>query len=80
MEPLITNGTQVTVEPTSDIAVGDVIVAKHPYKKIDVIKQVSAVDNGRYTLSGLGPDSTDSQNFGLIRKRDIIGKVIQKPA
>lgn len=56
---------------------GDVIVFDHPpYGRM--IKRVQAISPGNETLFVIGshPDSIDSRQFGPIRTRAVLGKVI----
>ncbi len=76
MIPTLTQGDQVSVDRKADIAVGDIVVAKHPFKKsVTVIKRVREIDeNGRYFLiSDNLEDSNDSRSFGYVSKTHILG-------
>jgi nickel-type superoxide dismutase maturation protease len=79
MHPTLKSGDVVLVDPRAFIAIGDIVVAKHPYKQsVKMIKRVESIDAGeRCVLMGDNPDgSTDSRSFGKIAKADIVGKVV----
>lgn len=79
MHPTLKSGEVVLVDPRALIAVGDIVVAKHPYKQsVKMIKRVESIEDGeRCVLKGDNPDvSTDSRSFGTIAKSDIAGKVV----
>lgn len=81
MTPTLTDGDTVLVDPTNKVAVGDIILAKHPYKTdVKIIKRITEIgDNGRLTLSGDNPtESSDSRAFGTVSLESIIGKVTGK--
>ena len=78
MTPTLADGDKVLVDAKGYIAVGDVVLAKHPYKSdVKVVKRVSEIaGDGRLTLSGDNPtESTDSRAFGTVSLESIIGKV-----
>ena len=84
MEPTFADGTLVLIEPvgvrrfgglnTGDIVAGDVIVARHPFKNLDVIKFVGEVHDDGY-LSLQSPSGDDSRQFGRIALSTIKGRV-----
>jgi len=79
MTPNLNDGDVVLVKPTRRIKVGDVVLAKHPYKQsLKVLKRVSEInEQGRFELTGDNADeSTDSRTFGSISSADVLGKVI----
>lgn len=56
---------------------GDIIAASDPLDGKTIIKRVIKIENNRYFVEGDNKkESTDSMNFGLIDKDNIIGKVI----
>ncbi len=81
MQPTLEQGDKVLFDPKGYIAVGDVVLAQHPYKSdVKIVKRVSDIaDDGRLTLSGDNPaESTDSRAFGTVSVESIIGKVTNK--
>ena len=81
MSPGLASGNKVLVDPRAAIAVGDIVLARHPYKQTTrLIKRVTEIsESGDYFLAGDNPDeSTDSRTFGKITTTDIIGKVVAK--
>ena len=83
MSPGLASGNKVLVDPRAAIAVavGDIVLARHPYKQTTrLIKRVTEIsESGDYFLTGDNPDeSTDSRTFGPVRADTIIGKVVCK--
>ena len=78
MTPTLSDGDRVLVDEKAYITIGDIVLAKHPYKSdVKIVKRVSEIaDDGRLTLSGDNPaESTDSRAFGTVSLESIIGKV-----
>ena len=67
-------------EAAVEAAMGDVVVARHPFKtSLRVVKRVESIDAGRCTLMGDNPAaSTDSRNFGTIPLTDLLGKAVSR--
>ncbi|MEM6292525.1 MAG: S26 family signal peptidase [Myxococcota bacterium] len=86
MWPAIPDGAEVvaTDDPgaIAAIAVGDVVVAKHPFRKdMVLIKRVAELIDGRYVLHGDAPHgSEDSRALGPFRPDAIVGVVIETQA
>ena len=81
MLPVLSDGDRVVVDPLSTPAVGDIVVAYHPYKKsVSIVKRVVEImPAGSFILIGDNLDeSTDSRSFGAIAADDIFGKVVSK--
>lgn len=81
MMPAIRTGDAVLIDPAAKIALGDVVLARHPYRSsIKILKRVSAVGpDGALSLIGDNPDeSTDSRTFGSISIDLVIGKAVCK--
>jgi len=76
MNPTLLHGDQVLVRKTKEFSVGDVVVARHPYKKELIIKRVAKIENDDILFVGDNTDSTDSRHFGNVKRTAIIGKVI----
>lgn len=74
MVPLLTPGDDVLVDSRTAVAVGDVVVAKHPHNGAPIVKVVTALEGARATLEGLAR-STDSRNFGPVDRSNVIGVV-----
>jgi nickel-type superoxide dismutase maturation protease len=78
MLPTLKDGDEVLSEPPLNLRIGDIVIAKHPFRITPIIKRITniSVDN-KFFLSGDNPDeSTDSRSFGEINKKDIFGKVV----
>jgi nickel-type superoxide dismutase maturation protease len=78
MLPTLKNGHRVLVEIPAALQIGDIVVARHPFRKTPIIKRITEFSTGgKFFLSGDNPEeSTDSRSFGAIPERDILGKVI----
>jgi nickel-type superoxide dismutase maturation protease len=79
MQPTLNDNDVVLIERTSNVAVGDIVLARHPYKQsVKMLKRVEKIDeNGRFSLVGDNPDeSTDSRTFGTVSIEYIYGKAV----
>lgn len=57
--------------------IGDIIAVPDPRDGKTIIKRIIKMENNLYFVEGDNKaESTDSRNFGLLEKDDIIGKVI----
>lgn len=55
--------------------VEDIVVIEKNNK--DMIKRVKKIEDGKYFIEGDNKqESTDSRNFGVINRSEIIGKVV----
>jgi len=80
MLPLLKHGDQVLVDENTELEIGDIVIAQHPFKRdVEMIKRIKKTDeNGRYFLVGDNPDeSTDSRTFGTVSVECIKGKVVR---
>jgi nickel-type superoxide dismutase maturation protease len=59
------------------IKAGDMVVFRHPVYGT-MIKKVEHIspDGEEYFVIGTHPESTDSRQFGPLRRRQLIGKVV----
>ena len=76
MWPTFRDGDSIQAESGKLPELGDIVVAKHPWKKMHIIKRVKKILSDGYFLEGDNPDPTgseDSHNFGLIPSASIIG-------
>ena len=79
MTPLLKAGDQVLVDKNAGIAAGDIVIARHPFKKkIKMIKRVKEIgkDNMYFLISDNLEDSTDSRSFGAVSSEFIKGRVV----
>ena len=78
MVPTLKNGDIVLVDPQANFSIGDVVLAKHPYKSsVMILKRIADKDNRTLSLAGDNPaESTDSRTFGAVSIESIIGKVV----
>ncbi len=79
MTPSLMPGDQVLIDGNAEIAAGDIVVARHPFKKnLEMIKRVSEIDaDEKYFLISDNPaGSSDSRSFGPVPRGGIIGKVV----
>lgn len=78
MIPLLQPGEQVLVNEHAVVGVGDIVIARHPFKKsVEMIKRIGEINaDGDFFLISDNPlESTDSRSLGFIKKGDILGKV-----
>ena len=81
MHPTLKEGDLVLINPHAARAIGDIVVARHPFKKsINIIKRIAEILPGeRYILLSDNLDeSSDSRNFGAVAAKDILGKAEAK--
>jgi nickel-type superoxide dismutase maturation protease len=81
MNPTLRDGEIVLVDRVAQIAVGDIVVAKHPIEQVtEVVKRIDHIDrHGNYFLRGDNPDdSNDSRHFGAVTRTYITGKVVAR--
>ena len=81
MLPVLKQGDLVLVNPHAALEIGDIVVARHPFKKsVNIIKRVAEIlPNERYILlSDNLQESSDSRAFGAIAAKDILGKAEAK--
>ncbi len=77
MQPEFSQGDRVFVSRLGKIRNDDVVILNKENK--DMIKRVKKILNNRYYVLGDNlNESVDSRDFGLITKREIIGKVLFK--
>jgi len=81
MFPILKEGDFVLINPHADLQIGDIVLARHPFKQsVKIIKRIAEILPGeRYVLRGDNPpESSDSRSFGAIPAKDIIGKAEAK--
>ncbi len=81
MFPALRSGEQVIIKKSAKLKVGDIVIARHPYKKsVEIIKRIKEIDEGgKYFLIGDNKDeSSDSRTFGAVSIEYIKGKVISR--
>jgi nickel-type superoxide dismutase maturation protease len=79
MLPSLKNGDGILINTDEKVVVGDIVLAKHPFKKsVNILKRISEIDeNGNYFLVGDNPaESTDSRTFGALSPKHILGKAV----
>lgn len=77
MSPALKDGDLVLINPHAALEIGDIVLARHPFKQsVKIIKRIAEIlDGERYILLGDNPDeSSDSRAFGAIAAKDILGK------
>ena len=81
MQPALNAGDLVLINPSAELEVGDIVVARHPFKQsVKIIKRIAEILPGEryFLLSDNLEDSADSRSFGAIPARDILGKAEAK--
>ena len=74
MRPKIDDRDIVFIAAGRDCQIGDIVIARHPYKHTQVIKYVSDINLAGY-VELRSPEGTDSRQFGRIPINQIIGRV-----
>ena len=77
MRPALNNDEVVLIRACRSPSVGDIVLARHPYKRsVTMLKRVAGIDDaGRVELRGDNPDeSSDSRSFGTVPLEYIHGK------
>ena len=75
------NGDLVLINPSAELEIGDIVLARHPFKQsVKIIKRIAEILSGeKYILLGDNLDeSSDSREFGAISAKDILGKAESK--
>ncbi len=77
MEPALTDGDTVLVDPRGGVVPGDIVLAQHPLESdTRMLKRVDHITpEGRVFLKGDGTASTDSRDFGALPSEQILGVV-----
>ncbi|MEE2748280.1 MAG: S26 family signal peptidase [Candidatus Thermoplasmatota archaeon] len=81
MWPTFRDGDHLQAIKGSTAEPGDIVVAKHPWKTIHIVKRVKEISPSGYFLEGDNPDPTgseDSHNFGPVPISSIIA-IINDP-
>ncbi len=81
MEPTLKEGETVLVNRLVYIIrepkIKEVVAVRDPRDKKVLIKRVARKENGLYFVLGDNKESsTDSREFGMIKKKEIVGKVM----
>ena len=79
MNPLLRDGQEVQVQAAKNYEVGDIVVATHPIQTdITIIKRIESISGDEYfRLRGINKNES-SDNFGLVSKSNVIGKVLSE--
>jgi signal peptidase I len=81
MSPTLHTGDIVLVNRLAflfrDPHINDIVAVKDPRDQKILIKRITNIVDGRYFVTGDNKlHSTDSRKFGMLEKKDIVGKVI----
>ena len=73
MYPTLVDGEVILIDPGASVREGDIVVARHPTKAIDVVKTVTDVaDDGSVTL--WSPQGAHSGSFGPVSGDELRGR------
>jgi len=79
MEPLLKDGDIVFSKKAQNLRIGDIVIARHPFRKKEIIKQIASIESDQYELLGLNDDgSEDSRTFGMVDRKNIVRVVVRK--
>lgn len=81
MSPTLNPGDTIYASPLPylfiDPKIDDIVICIDPRTQRILVKRIVKMVKGKYYVSGDNrKSSTDSKKFGLLEKKDIIGKVI----
>ncbi len=79
MLPTLKTGDAVLINPQANVAKGDIVLAKHPFKEsVKILKRIGEIsEDGKFFLIGDNKDeSSDSRNFSAISASEILGKAV----
>lgn len=74
MEPDFRDGDLVLINTKATPAIGTAVIARHPFKNLDVIKYVDEIDDDGF-VQVRSPAGDDSRQFGRIPLHTIRGTV-----
>ena len=81
MSPTLKDGEVVLVDRAAKIAVGDIVIARHPIEQnSEIVKRVTQInEQGHYFLVGDNlEESNDSRHFGAVTREYIKGKIVAR--
>ena len=73
MEPEFHTGDLVLLDPKAPLEPGAAIVARHPFKNIEVIKYIRSIEDDLVFLES--PAGDDSNQFGRVPVHTVRGTV-----
>lgn len=81
MQPSLKSGDIVFASPLPYLLkkpkLNDLVLLIEPKNRKIIVKRITKIDKQMYYVIGDNPgSSTDSKDFGYIKRRDIIGKVM----
>lgn len=79
MLPVLKDGDLVLINPRTELKIGDIVLAQHPFKQsVKIIKRIKEITaEGRYFLVGDNlSESSDSRSFGSLAAKDILGVAV----
>ena len=74
MQPEYCAGDLVLIDPARPVTVGSAVVARHPFKNVELIKYVKAIDADGYVVLQ-SPSGDDSDQFGRVPLHTVRGTV-----
>jgi phage repressor protein C with HTH and peptisase S24 domain len=77
MLPLLAAGDELLIDPRAKLSVGDLVVARHPFRKdLRLVKTLVSLNGERAWLEGCnGVQSSDSRSLGALPTTLLLGKV-----
>ena len=80
MWPTLRDGDCVQAKSGEAPKIGNIVVVKHPWKNIHIVKRVKGISPDGIFIEGDNPDPTgseDSHNFGPVSSSSIIGIIAE---
>ncbi|PIR75512.1 MAG: hypothetical protein CO030_02795 [Candidatus Magasanikbacteria bacterium CG_4_9_14_0_2_um_filter_42_11] len=79
MLPLLHDGDRIFSKKSDSLKTGDIVVAKHPFRKKEIVKQIASIQAEKIELQSLNLDgSEDSRVFGSVERKDVLRVVVAK--
>lgn len=75
MYPALRAGEIIAAFKVRSVKPGDIIIFNHGLEMIKRVKSIT--DEGVYVLGDNSDHSTDSRMFGLVKNKDILGRVFK---
>lgn len=80
MEPTVSPGDFVVIDKWyGGLRPGEIVVLKHPKRKLYIVKRIKRVDGKKIFVEGDNKEkSQDSRHFGAVSRDLVLGKMVLK--
>ena len=77
MSPCLKEGDILIVKKTKKVKIRDIIALTNPQDQRTIVKRIIKIEDHKFFVQGDNESaSTDSRDFGLIERDNIIGKIV----